>query len=57
MNYKCITETFSWTTKHRKLFIIKQSKGCKFMPEMFQNTFGGEGRRGQLIRKGEAAYF
>ena len=27
--------------KHRKLFAIKQSKGCKFMPKMHQNTFGG----------------
>ena len=27
--------------KHRKLFAIKQSKRCKFMPKMHQNTFGG----------------
>jgi len=27
--------------KHRKLFVIKQSKGCKFMPKMHQNAFGG----------------
>jgi len=27
--------------KHRKLFVIKQSKGCKFMPKMHQNTFSG----------------
>jgi len=27
--------------KHRKLFVIKQSKGCKFTPKMHQNTFGG----------------
>ena len=29
--------------KHRKLFVIKQSKGCKFVPKMHQNrpTFGG----------------
>ena len=26
--------------KHRKLFVIKQSKGCKIMPKMNQNTFG-----------------
>jgi len=26
--------------KHRKLFVTKQSKGCKFMPKMHQNTFG-----------------
>jgi len=23
---------------HGKLFVIKQSKGCKFMPKMHQNT-------------------
>ena len=27
--------------KRRKLFVIKQSKGCEFMPEMRQNKFGG----------------
>jgi len=27
--------------KHRKLFVIEQSKGCKFMPKTHQNTFGG----------------
>ena len=27
--------------KHRKLFVIKQSKGGKFMPKTHQNTFGG----------------
>ena len=27
--------------EHRKLFAIKQSKGCRFMPKMYQNTFGG----------------
>jgi len=27
--------------KHRKLFAIKQSKRCKFMAKMHQNTFGG----------------
>ena len=27
--------------KHRKLFVIKQSKGCKLMTEMHQTTFGG----------------
>ena len=27
--------------EHRKLFVIKQSKGCKFMPKMCRNTFGG----------------
>jgi len=24
---------------HRKLFVIRQSKGCKFLPKMHQNTF------------------
>jgi len=27
--------------KREKLFVIKQSKGCKFMRKMHQNTFGG----------------
>jgi len=27
--------------KHRKLFAVKQIKGCKFMPKMHQNTSGG----------------
>jgi len=27
--------------KHRKLLVIRQSKGCKFVPKMHQNTFGG----------------
>ena len=27
--------------KHMKLFVIKQSKGCKFTPRIHQNTFGG----------------
>jgi len=27
--------------KHGKLFVIKQSKGCKFMPKMHQNMFRG----------------
>jgi len=27
--------------EHRKLFVTKQSKGCKFMPKMHQDTFGG----------------
>ena len=26
--------------KHRKLFVIGQSKGCKFLPQMHRNTFG-----------------
>ena len=28
--------------KHRKLFVIKQSKGCRFMPKMHQNTSGDQ---------------
>ena len=39
--------------KHRKLFVIKQSKGCKFMPKMHQNAFGGRappGPAGDLMR-------
>jgi len=29
--------------QHRKLFVTKQGKGCKFVPKMHQNkpTFGG----------------
>ena len=27
--------------KHRKLIVIKWSKGCKFVAKMHQNTFGG----------------
>ena len=28
-------------TDEQKLFVTKQSKGCKFMSKMHQNTFGG----------------
>ena len=43
MNYKYITETFfQWTVCTRnQLVVIKQSEGCKFMPKMHQNMFGG----------------
>jgi len=43
MNYKYrpITETFFQWTIHEKLFVIKQSKGCKFMLKMHHKTFGG----------------
>jgi len=41
VNYKCAVETFFWWTRNtRKLFVIKQSKWCKFMPKMQQNTTG-----------------
>ena len=34
MNYKYITETFFlMDNKHSKLFVMKQSKRCKFMPK------------------------
>ena len=39
--------------KHRKLFVIKQSNGCKFMPKMHRNTFGSRtppGPAGELMR-------
>jgi len=39
--------------KHRKLFVIKQSKWCIFMPKMHQNTFGGRAPSapaGKLLR-------
>jgi len=29
--------------RHRKLFVIKQSKGCKCMPKMHQNTLDAAG--------------
>jgi len=32
--------------KHRKLFVTKQSKGCKIMPRMHKNTLGGLGPPG-----------
>ena len=40
--------------KQRKLFVIKQSKGCKVMPKMHSNMFGGlrEGRGGGLLLTG-----
>jgi len=28
--------------KHRKLFVIKLSKRCTFMPKMHRNTLGGQ---------------
>jgi len=28
-------------TKQRKLFVVKQSKKCRVMSKMHQNTFGG----------------
>ena len=41
MNCKYIMETFLTDNKHSKLFVIKQSKECKFIPKMHHNTFGG----------------
>ena len=40
--------------KQRKLFVIKQSKGCKVMPKMHSNMSGGlrEGRGGGLLLTG-----
>jgi len=32
--------------KHGKLFVIKQSKVCKFLPKMHQNAFGGRAPHG-----------
>jgi len=34
--------------KHRKVFVIKQSKGCKFMPKIHQNTFGSRALPGPV---------
>jgi len=36
--------------KHMKLVVIKQSRGCKFMPKMHQNTFGGGAAPGSAAR-------
>ena len=39
MNYKYITETFLlMDNRHRKLFVIRQSEGCRFMPKMNRNV-------------------
>jgi len=32
-----------------EIFVIKQSKGCKFMPKMQQNTFGGRAPPGPAV--------
>jgi len=37
IHYKYIAESLLMENKHSKLFVIKQSKGCKFMPKMHQN--------------------
>ena len=34
--------------KYRKLLVIKQLKGCKFMPKMHQNPFGDRTRWGSF---------
>ena len=33
-------------TKHWKLFVIKQSEGCRCMPKMHQSTFSGRALSG-----------
>jgi len=39
MNCQYITETFFLTdNKHGKLIAVKQSEGCKFMPEMLMRS-------------------
>jgi len=38
----------SMDNKYRKLFVIKQSKGCKFMPKIHQNTFGSRALPGPV---------
>jgi len=35
--------------KHRKLFVIKQSEGCKFMPKIKRNMFGGRALPGPAV--------
>jgi len=62
MHYKYITETFFlMDNKHRKFFVMKQSKGCIFTPKKRQNTFGGRALPGPAggVREreeGEEAY-
>ena len=34
--------------RHRKLFVIKQPKGSKFMPKIHQNTFGSRALPGPV---------
>ena len=36
--------------KHVKLFVIKQSKWCRFMCKMHQNTLGGPDPLRELMR-------
>jgi len=55
MNYKCISENYLlMDNKHRKLFVITQSGGCKFMPKMHLAAIGptskGEEREGREER-------
>ena len=38
MNYKYHRKILLMDNKHRKLFVIKQSKGYKFMPKMHQKS-------------------
>ena len=41
MNYKIYHKNFLlMDSKHRELFVTKQSKWCRLMPKMQQNTFG-----------------
>ena len=54
MNYKIHHGNFLLVdNKHRKLFVIKQSKWFKLMPKMHLNTFGGRALpepAGELVR-------
>jgi len=54
MNYEIHHGNFLlMDNKHNKLFIIKQSKWCKFMLKIHQNIFGGRALprpAGELIR-------
>ena len=47
--------------KHRKLFVVKQSKGCKFMPKIHLNKFGSQAPPGPAALfqapRGGGAYF
>ena len=37
IHYKYIAESLLMENKHSIVFVMKQSKGCKFMPKMHQN--------------------
>ena len=46
----------SMDNKYRKLFVIKQSKGCKFMPKIRLNKFGSRAPPGAAGRGAYALF-